>query len=238
MHVQWTVCNVLSMQFVMYVCWTGNKKVRETTALSFIVVAYAGCYMRHLCIRVYKHCMSLDRPESKYKLYQFVCSAIFHECITQRWECKSAVNVKPIQADLSHSRMQTGETFSEVLRGEHHKKRCQERSTQCSDSWLTCRKIHKQAGAGLRCKQETPLTRGGHSVLWKPFLSIIDSFPAWWAELHSIQFGFPPFLLCRTGDLFAWSCDWSEEGRDRRRRKTGYIRIAANLHSFLYHLIK
>lgn len=81
---------------------------------------------------------SLMGPESKYTLYQFVCSAIFREYITQRWECKSTVNGKTIRADLSHLRMQTGRTWS--VKCEVH---CAANITGRDgyrDSWLTCRK--------------------------------------------------------------------------------------------------
>lgn len=101
-----------------------KKKVTEKTVAS--VKFHLPDTVKGFCVYKYANivaCKSLDVPETEDKLYLFVCSAMLSECITQRWECKSG---DCIQANLSHSRMQIGKKFSEVIHGRHHKKRCQE----------------------------------------------------------------------------------------------------------------
>lgn len=181
--------------------------------------------------------MSPDRPESKYKLYQFVCSAIFCEYITQRRGCKSAVNVKPIQADLSHLSMQAGETFSEVLRGEHHKKRCQEWSTQYCDSWLTCRKIHKQAGPGCAVNRRHLLPEVGTQSFESHFSAL--SIHSLLAELNYIRSNLVSHLFSSAGQEtylheVAIAVKWAETGEQGKRDIWALLPICI----LLYNLIK
>lgn len=107
-----------------------------------------------------------------YNLYQFVCSAIFSENITQKWECKSTVSGKAIQAGLSHLRIQTDEAFSEVLHRQHHKRHQVWNSGHC-DCWLTCRKIHEHEGAGCTVNRRNLLPMVGTQSFESHFSAVL-----------------------------------------------------------------
>lgn len=78
------------------------------------------------------------------------------------------------------------------------RKRCQEWSARHCDSWLTCRKIHKQAGPGSGCKQKVPLTQGGHSVLFESHFSAL-SIHSLLCELNYIRSNLVSHLFSSAG---------------------------------------
>lgn len=175
----------------MHLCvGLAKRKWEKTTAL-------IKFHFKCICRILYIHVKKTLSYKSKYKLYQFVCSAIFCEYITQRRECKSAVNGKTIQADLSHLRMQIGRTFSEVLHSEHHQKACQEWSSGYCDSWLTCRKIHKQTGPGCAVNRWNLLPKVGTQSFESHFSAL--SIHSQLAELNYIRSNLVSHLFSSAG---------------------------------------